>query len=177
MSSKNIKNIIREHFFVNSTVKLRVRQIERATKAPLPSVVRYVKELNDEGIIKAEKISDIMLYSADRSSRSFLLEKRLFNIKLLFDSGLIDYLIKEYHNAPIIVFGSYSRGEDVEDSDIDIYLESPKKDNVDLSKFEKNLRKHIQIFKYKNINDIGNKELINNIMNGITLNGFVEVIK
>ena len=177
MSSKNVKNIIKEYFFVNSTIRLRVRQIERATKTPLPSVVRYVEELKEEGVLKAENVSGILLYSADRSSKSYLLEKRLFNIKQLFDAGLIEYLIKEYHNAPIILFGSYSRGEDLENSDIDLYLESPKKGKPNLSKFEKSLQRNIQIFKHKTINGIGNKELANNIINGITLNGFLEVIK
>jgi predicted nucleotidyltransferase len=175
MITKSIKERIKIYFLLNPTSRLRIRQIERATKTALPSIIRYVKELQEEGILKKENISEISFYLADRSSKDYILEKKLFNIKSL--SELISFLVDKYHNSPMIVFGSYSKGEDIEGSDIDIYIQSPKKENVNLEKFEKILQREIQIFKYKDINDIKNKNLINNIMNGITLNGFVEVVK
>jgi len=45
MKQKDIKQIIKEYFFVNPTTKLRVREIERTLKLSLPSVIRYCKEL------------------------------------------------------------------------------------------------------------------------------------
>ena len=177
MKRKNIKEEIRRFFYICPTSRLRVRQIERELKLPLPSVIRYCKELETEGIIKKERISNIYLYSADRISKAYLFEKRFFNIRLLFESGLIDYLIKEYSNPTIILFGSYSKGEDIEKSDIDLYIETPKKHDFNLQRFEKILNRKIQIFNYKNINDILNPHLSNNIVNGITLNGFLEVFK
>jgi predicted nucleotidyltransferase len=74
------------------------------------------------------------------------------------------------------MFGSYSRGEDVESSDIDIYLETPSKEEIKLEQFEKELGRSIQIFRFKNIQQVKNKDLANNIINGITLNGFLEVL-
>lgn len=176
MKTKNIKNQIKEFFFLTPTIKLRVRQIERELKLPLPSVIRYTKELEKENILKIEKISNITLYSADRTSISYLLEKRLFNIKQLYTLKLIKHLIEEYNNPTIVLFGSYSKGEDIENSDIDIYIETPIKVK-DLSQFEKILKRNIQIFQHKNIKEITNKNLINNIINGVTLNKFLEVIK
>jgi predicted nucleotidyltransferase len=177
MITNNIKKRIKNYFLLNPTSRLRVRQIERATKTALPSIVRYVKELEKEGILRKEDISSVIFYLADRSSKEYILEKKLFNIKNLFTSELINYLIDKYHNAPIVVFGSYSKGEDNENSDIDIYIQSPKKEDIDTTKFEKILQRKIQKFIYKDINEIKNKNLINNIMNGVTLNGFIEVIK
>ena len=177
MKRKNIKEEIRRFFSIYPTSRLRVRQMERELNLPLPSVIRYCKELEKENILKKEKISNIYLYSADRSSKSYLFEKRLFNVKLLFESGLVDHLIKEYSNPTILLFGSYSKGEDIEKSDIDLYVETPKKHDFNLQKFEKILNRRIQIFNYKNINDITNPHLSNNIVNGIILNGFLEVFK
>ena len=37
MKSKNIKEVIKEYYFVNPNSKLRVREIERVLKLPLPS--------------------------------------------------------------------------------------------------------------------------------------------
>ena len=174
MKTYNIKDKIKVHFFMNPTAKLRVRQIERELRLPLPSVIRYCKELEGEEILKKETISGVSTYSADRASKKFLIAKRLFNIKLIFESGLLDYLIKEYFNPVIVLFGSYSKGEDIEDSDIDLYVETPKKQDFKLEKFEKIIKRNIQVFNYKNIKDVPNPHLSNNIINGVTINNFLE---
>ena len=159
---------------MNPTKKMRVRQIEREVKLPLPSVIRYCKELEKEEILKKETISGVSTYSADRTSKKFLMAKRLFNIKSIFESGLLDYMIGEYFNPVIVLFGSYSKGEDIENSDIDLYIETPKKQEFNLQKFEKILSRKIQVFNYKKIKDVPNRHLSNNIINGVTINNFLE---
>lgn len=177
MNQKNIKERIKEYFLNNPTEKLRVRQIERKVKVPLPSVIRYTKELVKERILRTEEISEIKLFSANFGSNEYLLEKKLNNIKQIYTSGLIDHLIEEYSNPAIILFGSFSRGEDIESSDIDIYIETSTKEKINIEKFEKILQKDIQIFQEKDIKNISNPHLANNIVNGITLNGSIEVFK
>lgn len=177
MKTKSIKQKLKEFFFDNPTMKMRVRQIERSVKAPLPSVIRYAKELENEGILQSAKIANIKVYSADRSSKTFLLEKRLHNLKKVFDSGLTAYLIEQYSNPAIILFGSYSKGEDTESSDIDLYIETASKKSINLKVFEKNLGRKIQLFIYPCIKQIPSPTLANNILNGVNLNGFVEVFK
>ena len=177
MKRKNIKELISEFFFINPTARLRVRQIERELKLPLPSVIRYCKELADENILTVQTISNVVFYTGDRTSASFLLEKRLFNIRSLYVSGLIDFLKFELSNPTIVLFGSYSRGEDTENSDIDLFIESPKNVSLNLAKFENILKRKIQPFYYGSLYEIKNTNLANNIINGITLNGFVEVFK
>ncbi len=175
MKTRNIKDRIKEYFFLNPSEKLRVRQIERIVKVPLPSVIRYTKELEEESILILSEIANIKTYSANRASKRFLLEKRLFNIKQI--SKLADFLIEELSNPTIVIFGSYSRGEDTEESDIDIYIETPSKKRLNLERFERLLQRRIHILVYNNLKDIENKELANNILNGIIMNGFVEVFK
>ncbi len=174
MIRKSIIERIKEYFMLNPTAKLRVRQIEREAKAALPSAIKSAQELEKQGMLKSTIISGVKFYSADRTSKHFMIEKKLFNIKQLYASGLIDHIAQEYGNPTISAFGSYARGEDVEDSDIDLYIETPKKD-INLEKFESKLKRKIQVFSYKKISNVENKELANNILNGITLNGFVEV--
>jgi len=175
MNRNDIKTKIGEYFFTNPTVKLRVRQIERELKSPLPSVIRYCKELEKERLLKIESLANIKVYSADRTSKIFLLEKRLFNIRTLCNSGAIDFLREEYSNPVIVLFGSFSKGEDVENSDIDLYIETPKRQEFNLKKIEKKLNRKIQVFNYKNIREVSNPHLANNILNGIPLNNFIEV--
>ena len=50
MITKNIKQLIEEYFFNYPSTKIRVRQLERTLKLPLPSIIRYCKELEQEGI-------------------------------------------------------------------------------------------------------------------------------
>ena len=177
MKTYNIKEKIKEYFFINPTAKLRVRQIERELKLPLPSVIRYIKEFVKDGILNKVIISGVELYSADRSYKRFLVKKQLYNIESLYESKLIDKLVLKYNNPTIVLFGSYSRGEDIEDSDVDLYIETPSKITIELGEFEKKLQRKIQLFVYKGINKVENKELANNILNGIVLNGYVEVFK
>ena len=174
MKTYNIKERIKGYFFMNPTAKLRVRQMERELNLPLPSVIRYCKDLEKEGILRKESVSNIIAYSADRNSKKFLIAKRLFNINLIFESGLIEHMVTEYFNPVIVLFGSYSKGEDTEDSDIDLYIETPKKQEFSLKKFEKILGRRIQVFNYRKIKEVPNHHLSNNIINGVTLNNFLE---
>jgi len=178
MKTQNVKTKIEKYFFLHPTKKLRVREIERNIKIPLPSAIRYVNELEGEKILRIIKISNIKLFSPDRTSVKFIRAKQLFNLKQIYDSGLLDYLKEKYFNPNIILFGSYSKGEDTEESDIDLYIETPSKiKNLSLSPFENKLKRNLQIFNYNHINDIKDPELKNNIFNGIRLNGELEVFK
>jgi len=162
---------------MNPTKKMRVREIEREVNIPLPSAIRYCKELNQEGILKIIKMGNIQFYTADRSNENYKLEKKLFNLKQIYKSKIIASIKESLNNPSIILFGSYAKGEDIEDSDIDIYLETPSKKTINLKKFEKTLQRKIQIFKFSNLNQISNKHLANNIINGITLNNPIAVFK
>src|SRR3989338_10772463 len=172
MKRKNIKQIIKEYFFISPTAKLRVREIERTLKLPLPSVIRYCKELEQEDILTIAKTGNVNFYTASRSE-TYLLEKKLYNIKQLYVSGLINYLKIELSNPAIVLFGSFAKGEDLEESDIDLYIETPSKKQLNLEKFKKILKREVQIFQHKSLKEITNHHLANNIINGVTLNNFI----
>lgn len=169
--------MLKVFFFSNPSAKRRVRQLSRELQLVLPSVIRYCKELLTEEIIQKEEITGISLYSANRVSSSYSIEKKCFNLKTLIQSGLIDYLRREHANPVVILFGSFAKGEDIEVSDIDLYIETPKKHTFNLHSFEEILKKKIQVFNYKSINDVKNSHLANNIINGIILNNYLEVFK
>ncbi|MBI4453616.1 nucleotidyltransferase domain-containing protein [Candidatus Woesearchaeota archaeon] len=177
MKRKDTKQTIKEYFFTNPTAKLRVREIERTLKLPLPSVIRYCKELEKEDILTIVKTGSVNFYTANRASQKYILGKKLYNIKQLCESGLIEHLKIELSNPAIVLFGSYAKGDDTEESDIDLYIETPSKKQINLEKFRKLLRRDIQVFQHKNLKEISNPNLANNIINGITLNNYIEVFK
>ena len=177
MKRKDIKQTIREYFFVNPTSKLRVRGIERILKLPLPSIIRYCKELEKESILITIKTSMVNFYTANRGSEKYILEKKLYNIKKIYESGIVEYLKQELSNPAIVLFGSFSKGEDTEESDIDLYIETPSKKKINLERFENILRRNIQVFQHKSLNELSNHHLANNIVNGIILNNYMAVFK
>lgn len=176
MIKKSIKVKIKEYFYINPSEKLRVREIERALKIPLPSVIRYCNELEKENILKIIEIGNSRFYTASKNDQ-YKFDKKWYNIRKLYDFGLIEYIKTELSNPVIIVFGSYAKGEDVEESDIDLYIESPSKKKLNLEKFKKIFKREIQILQSKNITEIKNKNLANNIINGNILNNQIEVFK
>lgn len=177
MIRKSIKTKIEEHFFTNPNSKLRVREIERTLKLPLPSVIRYCKELKQENILTTINLGNSTFYTANKTHQNYILQKKLRNSRKIYESDLINYLKKELNNPAIVLFGSYAKGEDQENSDIDIYIETQSKKDLNLSEFEKKLQRTIQVFKHKQLKEITNKHLRNNIINGITLNHYVKVFK
>ena len=89
--------------------------------------------------------------------------------------------MKEQYHEPeaMILFGSYAKGEDGPRSDIDLLIITPLKKEQELKRFEKRLGRPIQLF-LKSREDvekmkIKNKELLNNWINGIVIEGYWEV--
>ena len=68
----------------------------------------------------------------------------VYNISSLLESNLIKYIQEKLMPKSIVLFGSYSRGEDLEESDIDLFVEC-KKENIDVSGFERKLKRRIQM--------------------------------
>jgi len=93
----------------------------------------------------------------------------------ILDSGVTRFIEEKLIPKSIVIFGSYQRGEDTEDSDIDIFVEC-KEEELNLDKFERKLNRNIQLHFKENFN-LYPKELKNNIMNGIVVGGFLEGYK
>ena len=89
------------------------------------------------------------------------------------NSGLIDYLWDKLSPEAIILYGSYSKGESIENSDVDLFILGKDK-NIELANFEKKLNKRIHILFKESIKEIPN-ELKNNILNGVILKGYIKV--
>ncbi|MBS3176828.1 nucleotidyltransferase domain-containing protein [Candidatus Woesearchaeota archaeon] len=91
-------------------------------------------------MLEIAKTGNVNFYTANRSSEKYLLEKKLYNIKSMYESGLIEYLRRELSNPSVVLFGSYGKGEDTEESDIDLYIETPSKKNVSLKNLKNCLK-------------------------------------
>jgi len=92
----------------------------------------------------------------------------------ILTSGLVDELVTKLSPSCIILFGSIRKGDSVKESDIDLFVESPVKKEVNLKKFERKLKHKIQLFIESDINNL-QPNLFNNVVNGIKIYGSFKV--
>lgn len=164
-------------FFSEPTKDHYLIEISKKAKLAHTSVKKHLKELKHLSIIKEtiEKKGNrkFPIYKAEIESREYKFYKRMHNV--IQTKKLITFLKDKLMPNNIILFGSYARGEDIESSDIDIFLEC-KKEEITLENFESHLNRKIQLHFKDNFNNFP-KELKNNIMNGIVLDGYLEAFK
>lgn len=138
-----------------------------------PNTVRKgIALLKKNGIIQEKREGNLVMFRANLSDDRYKLEKRLYNIRKVYDSGIIDFIFDYYNPKAVVLFGSYSRGEDVSTSDVDLGVITSDKRMPDLSVFEKKLSRRIQLSLFTR-NQVS-KEFFNNIINGFVLRGFLK---
>ena len=113
---------------------------------------------DDEGIADNEK---------------FIFYKKVSILYELQSSGLVDFLWDKISPHAIILYGSFAKGESIEDSDIDIYLIAKEK-KLDLRKFEKIFNRKIHLMYSESPKKIPEK-LKTNLVNGIVLKGYFDL--
>ena len=159
-------------FFDYPTKGFQLREISRLTKLGMPSVSLHIKRLEKYGFIKKEKTGVYANYKASRNDL-FMLYKRNDMLLRLHECGLVEFLADKFLTDVIVLFGSASRGEDIETSDIDILIIS-KEEEVNMKKYENILKRKINILFERRTDKIP-KELLNNIINGMVIYGYLKV--
>lgn len=154
--------------------KLSQREIAKILKVSPTAVANSLKKLKDSNLAKVEKTKTINFVFFNRDNPKAVELKRAENLKSIYVSGLSDYLKTELAGGTIILFGSYSLGEDTNASDIDVAVIERKDKMLHLEEYEKILNRKISVNFYSSWKDI-NQHLKNNILNGILLHGSVEL--
>lgn len=138
------------NFFIKEPEKeFHVRQLSKLLNKSPTTISKYLKEFERKKILKSETKLNHLLFKANSKNERFKQLKLNYNLNLLYDSRLIDYIVKKF-NYPeaIVLFGSFAKAEDIPTSDIDLLIVSPSKKNIELKEFEKKLGHEIQIFVY-----------------------------
>ena len=157
-------------FFGNPSREFHLRELSRLLKLSMPTIISATDKLAKEKLIIKEKGKVITKVAANRDDIDFARHKRLHNLELIYNSSLISHLSESYSQPKaIILFGSFSRGEDIEKSDIDIAIITNKKLNFDLSKYENIFKKSISLHEI-HLDKIS-EEFKANLLNGIILEG------
>ena len=139
-------------------------------------------DFQEAGLISIEKLAKIWRIKANQTNWLFIRSKIVYNLNFVYKSGLVEFLVDHFKNPKsIVLFGSFRKGEDLSNSDIDIAIESDEINEYEviglreLSEFESMIGRRIQLHLFSRQSvDIN---VFNNIANGILLWGFLEVKK
>src|SRR3989344_1605749 len=94
---------------------LNLRGLAKALRVSPTAVSKSIVELEKEKFVKIIRSKTMNLFSIafNRDNHKALEMKRVENLKMLYESGLSDALFDAFPGCAIVLFGSYSRGEDV----------------------------------------------------------------
>lgn len=156
---------VAEIFFKEPTKVHFIQGISKKIKLAPTSVKKHIQTLAEMGLIEKTKTEVFVGYKAKRENPEFIFHKKISNLISLHSSGIIEYL-KEHYPKSVILFGSYAKGEDIETSDIDLFIEF-KKFKINLEKFEKLLKRSIHIL----FKEEASKSILESINQGEILYG------
>ncbi len=163
--------------FINTGRSFNALQLAKALKVSQPAISKALPNLEKNKLILVEKDKESkrLKIELNRENNFVIWLKRADNLKQIYESGFAEYLYDAYPSAEtIILFGSYSFGEDNVKSDIDIAVVGSKGKNEDLAEYEKILERKININYYISLKDI-DKNLKENILMGMVLKGAIEL--
>jgi predicted nucleotidyltransferase len=160
-----------EPFFLDNYRRINIREYARIKKISAPSASTLLNNLENEGLLNKEVERSYIYYFANNKSEIFINLSRIYWSITFRKVGLIEYLEKELIDPLIILFGSFCKAELKSDSDIDLAVFSISNKTINIKKFEDKLKRKVQLFIFKNKEEVKNKELLNNMLNGFIISG------
>jgi predicted nucleotidyltransferase len=176
LQNYNILKVARV-FFDEPTKEHYLKEISQKSKLAHTSVNSCLKTLINQKIITKinKKYGNRIfpIYKANYEFEEYKFYKKIDNLLRLEETKIIDKIWNQMHPRVIVLFGSYSLGEDLEESDIDIFVETKKTMKED-NDFRKNnyFNRKFSIYSKDSFNKIPER-LKNNIINGIVLRGYI----
>jgi len=179
-------------FFRESTFKLvklifdspnksfHIRELAKKTGLSTTAITgrHFLKDLERYGLIKVEKTDLATNIRANLESDAYSFYKKIFNLYFLERYGLIWTLKEVYKPEAIILFGSFAKGEDTENSDIDILIVTQRKAagiGDFIKQFEKEVNRKVNLHFLESVSS-STAEFKNALANGIVLHGYLKII-
>ncbi len=105
-----------------------IREVERLLKVSSRTALNTMAKLEKIGILESRKRGKIKTYSIRKTTLSrefFLLSEQYKKIQFLEKNQLIKEVLEkadEFMQGIVVVFGSYAKGTQKEDSDLDLFI-------------------------------------------------------
>ena len=150
-----------------------IKEIARKIGLAPTSVKLHIKYLLKTKVILKKKGEIFSGYIANRDNADFTFYKKILNLIKLKESGILNFIAESLFPEAIVLYGSYSKGDDVEGSDIDLLIITKVKKRIEAGKFEIILKRKIHIMAEKSLSNLS-KELRTEIINGIVMHGYLK---
>ncbi|MEK6895854.1 MAG: nucleotidyltransferase domain-containing protein [Nanoarchaeota archaeon] len=158
-------------FFEDCYKEFGVRQYAKINKISPPAASNFLKVCAKEGLLNMRKDRGYLLFKTNRESIEMRDLSRIYwNRELKIVKEKID---AECHPKAIILFGSLSKLEAKNESDIDIALMSAVNKVPDLKAEIEKLKREIHIFSFDSLSSAP-KKLRSNLVNGYRIYGEIE---
>lgn len=158
--------IIVDFFYEEPARQITVRQLAAQIKLSRSTVQYYLRRLKEQGVISEDNKWIDSEYNR--------LRKIFYYTEKIAASGLVDFLENELAASAVILFGSFSKGDSVRISDIDLFVECARDRELNLTPFEQSLGHHIELFTKRKITQLPDR-LLNSVINGIKIRGYFTI--
>ncbi len=156
-----------------------LRKLAKETGFSTTAVSDVIDELERFKIVEVEKTDITLNIRADLESEAYRFYKKIFNLYRLERWGIVEHLREAFQAKAIVLFGSFAKGEDIEQSDIDILILTNRKKSKESEKFsvlcEKELNRNLNLHLLPSL-DRSSPEFKNAVANGTVLYGYVKII-
>ncbi len=161
--------------FFNSPKHWHFEELCKIIKISRPQLSYWLRRYEKEGMIQRTKPKNKMpYYSCVFDNPSFRHKKRLFALKQLTESGLFSYLSSLSAAKVIILFGSFSRYDWYDTSDIDIFIYG-EETKLQLEPYKRILNREIQVHLAKDKDGLNQMDkMIPYIISGDFIKGSIE---
>lgn len=150
--------------------RVSIREYAKQIEVSPPTASKVLKEMHSKNLLKKEVFRNFIFFWANKEDKTFIELSRIYWKERFESIGLLKHLEESLTNPTVILFGSLSKAENKIDSDVDLAIFGEKK-KLRLGEYEKKLKRKVQIFNFNSIEKVENKELLNNVVNGIILIG------
>jgi predicted nucleotidyltransferase len=155
-------------FIEDNYRRINVREYAKLAHISPPTASKQLDLRQKEGLLIKETDRQYIYYSANKDSWLFL---RLLHIYWLYRlETLKNHLEKNLIDPTIILFGSLAKSEAKQDSDVDLAVISRSAKNLDLTSYEKQLKRKVHLLKYDSWDAIP-RDIYKNIINGVVMSG------
>lgn len=136
-----------------------LRKLSKISGVSLGLLSKIIKRLEKKGIVKKQKVGRSYLITLNIEDETVRNLRKVINISLIYLSGIVEE-IRKYFPTAIILFGSFTEGNDTESSDIDMVVFGVKEVKIDTKKYMEMFNRRINIFCFEDISKVG-RNLLN----------------
>jgi len=175
-------SIVMSLFFKYPGIEFALSEVARKTKISKATVSKIIANLKKCGFVEVINLGVVYRIRANTENWIYQREKIAHNFASIYRSNIVEFLVKEFNNPKcIVLLGSFRKGEDDKDSDVDIAVEVSGKIETGIFNYDE-FREFEDIVGRKVAVHVFNRKKITNnvftgIANGIVLYGLLEVHK